>query len=76
MYIHGSTIPHIYYKEYSSNKVAFPPKKEQQQIVEYIEKESSKIDKVIITKEDEIKLLDEYKQSLISSAVTGKIKVS
>ncbi|RXJ68280.1 restriction endonuclease subunit S [Halarcobacter ebronensis] len=54
----------------------FPPKKEQKQIVEYIEKESSKIDKVITTKEDEIKLLDEYKQSLISSVVTGKIKVS
>ncbi|WP_164970020.1 restriction endonuclease subunit S [Arcobacter sp. CECT 8983] len=61
---------------YLSNLIPIPPKNEQKQIVDYIEKESSKIDKVINTKEDEIKLLDEYKQSLISSTVTGKIKVS
>lgn len=48
---------------------------EQKQIVNYIEKESKKIDDVISNIEDELKLLDEYKQSIISSAVTGKIKV-
>jgi type I restriction enzyme S subunit len=48
---------------------------EQKQIVNYIEKESKKIDDVISNIEDELELLDEYKQSIISSAVTGKIKV-
>lgn len=48
---------------------------EQKQIVNYIEKESKKIDDVISNIEEELKLLDEYKQSIISSAVTGKIKV-
>lgn len=48
---------------------------EQEKIVNYIEKESKKIDDVISNIEDELKLLDEYKQSIISSAVTGKIKV-
>lgn len=71
-----ATIENIGADKYSILLIPIPPKQEQKQIVEYIEKESSKIDKVISTKEDEIKLLDEYKQSLISSAVTGKIKVS
>lgn len=55
--------------------VQFPPIFEQKEIANYIEKESKKIDDVISNIEDELKLLDEYKQSIISSAVTGKIKV-
>lgn len=56
--------------------VSFPGIKEQKLIVSYIEKESKKIDDTISHIEDELKLLEEYKQSVISSAVTGKIKVS
>lgn len=72
---YGGGQPNISQDTIKSLKFCCPPKQEQKLIVEYIERESSKIDKVITHIEDEIKLLQEYKQSLISSAVTGKIKV-
>lgn len=56
-------------------KVSFPSKKEQKQIVDYIESESNKINSTIATIEKEITTLKEYRQTLISNAVTGKIKV-
>jgi len=59
----------------NNSTTLIPSLEEQKQIVNYIEKESKKIDDVISNIEDELKLLDEYKQSIISSAVTGKIKV-
>lgn len=56
--------------------IAFPNNvKEQEEIINYIDRETSKIDLLsqIITKQ--IDLLNEYKVSLISHAVTGKIDV-
>ncbi|MCX2718912.1 restriction endonuclease subunit S [Lentiprolixibacter aurantiacus] len=50
--------------------------KEQQQIVEYLDKETELIDTTISKEEKRIELLKEYRQSLISEVVTGKIKVS
>ena len=52
-----------------------PPIQEQQLIVNYIEKETSKLNKVISTIEKEITLVQEYKIALIAEAVTGKIDV-
>ena len=72
---YGGGQPNISQEVIKSLKFCCPPKEEQKQIVNYIEKESKKIDDVISNIEDELKLLDEYKQSIISSAVTGKIKV-
>ena len=48
---------------------------EQQQIVEYLDKQTGLIDKTISTEEKRIELLKEYRQSLISEVVTGKRKV-
>ncbi len=48
---------------------------EQIDIVSFIEKETSKIDKIISTIENEIALTQEYKTALIAEAVTGKIDV-
>jgi len=53
-----------------------PPKREQLQIVEYIENQTKKIDKAINLQENYITKLKEYKASLIDSVVTGKVKVS
>jgi type I restriction enzyme S subunit len=58
-----------------SPKVPIPPIEEQQQIVSYIETETSKLDQTISTIEKEIALVEEYKTSLIAEAVTGKIDV-
>jgi type I restriction enzyme S subunit len=52
-----------------------PPKQEQNEIAEFIEKGVSKIATAISLKEQEIEKLKEYKATLINSAVTGKIKV-
>jgi type I restriction enzyme S subunit len=53
-----------------------PPKQEQIEISEFIEKCNSKITSAISFKEREVEKLREYKATLINSAVTGKIKVS
>ena len=52
-----------------------PPISEQQQIVEYLDKQTGIIDKTISIEEKRIELLKEYRQSLISEVVTGKRKV-
>lgn len=49
--------------------------KEQQSIVEYIEKEIALIDKTIVRTEREIELIQEYRTRLISDVVTGKVDV-
>ncbi len=50
--------------------VVYPPKNEQLQIVEYIETQTTKIDKAISQKEKLIELLKERKQIVINDAVT------
>lgn len=49
--------------------------KEQKQIADYLDKECSKIDKVIAYREQMIEKLDEYKKSLIYECVTGKKEI-
>ncbi len=56
-------------------KVVIPNITKQQQIVNYIETETTKIEKIISTIEKEIALVEEYKTALIAEAVTGKIDV-
>ncbi len=55
--------------------LAIPPKDEQLQIVEYIENQTTKIDKAIELQQNYISKLKEYKVSLIDSVVTGKVRV-
>lgn len=52
-----------------------PPLEEQIEIVAHIEAETNRIDTEIEFSKDEITLLKEYKQALITEAVTGKIDV-
>lgn len=56
--------------------VTIPPLSEQEAIAEYLDKKCATIDKSIAKAEREIELLTELKQSIISEAVTGKIKVT
>lgn len=55
--------------------LAIPPIDEQKQIVAYINERVSSIDTQISSIEKQIANLNEYKQSLISDVVTGKVKV-
>ncbi|MCQ2321939.1 MAG: restriction endonuclease subunit S, partial [Bacteroidales bacterium] len=59
-----------------SYKIAVPPLPEQEQIVAYIKEKVDSIDAQIASVEKQIANLNEFKQSLISDAVTGKIKVA
>ena len=52
-----------------------PPVSEQEQIVKYIETQSNKIEKLISIEQMRIETLKEYRQSLISEVVTGKVRV-
>lgn len=55
--------------------LGIPKREEQIQIIEYIEKKKVQIENVIQKIASEIELISEYKNSLISSVVMGKIDV-
>ena len=52
-----------------------PPDSEQRQIADFLDHKTKQIDELITTEQRKIELLKEYRQSLISEAVTGKIDV-
>jgi len=56
-------------------EVLVPPLTEQQDIVAFLDGETAKIDTLVSKIQKQIDLLNEYKQSLITAAVTGKIDV-
>ena len=56
--------------------VLIPPIEEQLQIVEYLDSKTKEIDDLVLMEQKKIDLLKEYRQSLISEVVTGKIKVT
>lgn len=55
--------------------VLLPPPNEQQAIVLYLDGEAMQLDALVTTAETAITRLTEYRQALITSAVTGKIDV-
>ena len=55
--------------------VVIPPINEQNDISLYLEKQTTNIDNLITDIESQIEKLKEYRQSLISAVVTGKVKV-
>ncbi|GHB79332.1 restriction endonuclease subunit S [Persicitalea jodogahamensis] len=55
--------------------IPVPPYSEQQAIVTYLDEQTQLIDQTIQQEEQKIDLLKEYRQSLISEVVTGKICV-
>jgi type I restriction enzyme S subunit len=57
----------------SNIKLSWPPKKEQGQIVNYLDKHTPLIDITIKKIEKNIRLLEEYKKSIIHHVVTGKV---
>ena len=71
----GSCQPNFGPSHLNQLVIPIPPLPEQQQIVEYLDEQTQKIDKTISIEEKRIELLKEYRQSLISEVVTGKRKV-
>jgi type I restriction enzyme S subunit len=72
----GEIIVHIYSKNIKEIKTPIPPLKEQLQIVEFLDSKTKEIDDLVQLEKNKIDLLKEYRQSLISEVITGKIKVT
>ncbi|ABG53459.1 restriction modification system DNA specificity domain [Trichodesmium erythraeum IMS101] len=63
------------FKDLKRLPITFPPVSEQKEIVSFIEKKLEKIERSLTVIEKEIKLIQEYRTTLISETVTGKIDV-
>jgi type I restriction enzyme S subunit len=73
---HGSTFPFLGLSNMSDFKMVLPPFEEQNKIIEYLDSKTKEIDDLVQLEQKKIDLLKEYRQSLISEVVTGKIKVT
>lgn len=71
----GGGQPNISQDIISHFKIPVPPINEQCNVIAYLDSETSKIDTRITKRRKQIELLQEYKQALITAAVTGKIDV-
>lgn len=71
----GEIIVHIYSKNFKEMRFPLPPLSEQNRIVEFLDEQTQLIDTLIQKEEKRVELLKEYRQTLISDMVTGKIKV-
>ena len=65
----------LYFNQLGQIPLVFPPVEEQDRIVDFLDHKTQQIDDLISTEQQKIELLKEYRQSLISEAVTGKIDV-
>lgn len=72
---YGGGQPNISQEKIRSLKLPFPNASEQEQIADYLDKQTAKIDQAIALKTAHIEKLKEYKSVLINDAVTGKVQV-
>ena len=70
-----STIQNVNGEKYSNFQLPIPLHQEQKQIVNFLDCKTKQIDELVTEEQRKIELLQEYRQSLISEAVTGKIDV-
>ena len=56
--------------------ILIPPLEEQKRISKYLDQKTEQIDSLVNSENQRIKLLKEYRQSLISSVVTGKVRIT
>ncbi len=75
-HIRGSGITRLTIKLINDLIVVIPTISEQHKIVEYLDSNTKEIDDLVQLEQKKIDLLKEYRQSLISEVVTGKIKVT
>ena len=71
--VSATTYPNLKVQEYISAQIPFPKLEEQQQIANFLDKATSKIDTLIEKQTKQIELLKEKRQAVISHAVTKGI---
>ena len=72
----GSIQRNLYWQHIKRVPIFIPPTREQQEIASQISRKCSELDLAINSQHEQIQKLQEYKATLINSAVTGKIKIS
>lgn len=71
----SATLPIFNQTQTKNIVVSVPLIKEQNEIVEFIENQSTRIQTILNKSKEEIELLKEYKTALINEVVTGKVDV-
>ena len=61
---------------FMGTKLPLPPREEQEQIVRYLDWQTSRIDKIIAAKQKQIALLEEQKKAAVNDAVTHGLNVN
>lgn len=75
LYSTNTALPSMSQFDLSNHAAVFPDKKEQTEIVKYLDRETAKLDTLLSEAQRGIELLKERRSALISAAVTGKIDV-
>ncbi|MCK9295789.1 MAG: restriction endonuclease subunit S [Desulfobulbaceae bacterium] len=75
IWVSGSAQPKLTAEALGNVKIVFPDPDEQTAIVRHIETQCSRLDAIIDKFKKQIELLKEYRTTLISEVVTGKIDV-
>lgn len=57
-------------------EMGYPSYEEQNEIIDYLDEQTNRIDLAVSSEVEQIEKLKEYKSTLINSAVTGKIKIT
>ena len=70
----GEIVVHIYKNQLKDQFIIFPSIHEQIKISNFLNAKESAVDRLIEREERRIALLNEYRQSLISNVVTGKVR--
>ena len=65
----------LYFDQFGQIPLVFPMIDEQDEIVNFLDHKTKRIDELIAAEQRKIELLKEYRQSLISEVVTGKIDI-
>ncbi len=72
---YGVKMPRTAVDDILNTQIPLTSYQEQLQIADFLDRKTKQIDELIATEQRKIELLQEYRQSLISEAVTGKIDV-
>ncbi len=71
----GSTIAHLYQRDFNELHYTLPPLPEQKAIAQFLDSKTENIQNLIKNKEKQIELYQELRKTLVNNAVTGKIKI-
>ena len=69
----GSTIKHLYQETFVNFIYILPSVETQKVLIEFLDKQTDEIEKLVRKSHKQVRNLKQAKQSLISEAVTGKI---